>query len=69
MKLLRRTFSTPLSRLAGAGAAGRRVTAFFGPWLRPYSPIAQDVNALFAGPERATTCSAPTTSAATRSAA
>jgi peptide/nickel transport system permease protein len=50
VKLLRQTFATPLARIAGAVLLVVALTAAFGPWLRPDSPTAQDVNAIFAGP-------------------
>ena len=50
MKLLRQTFATPLARLAGLVVLLVAVAAVFGPWLRPYSPTAQDANHLFAKP-------------------
>jgi peptide/nickel transport system permease protein len=48
--LLRQTFSTPLARLAGLVVLAVALAAIVGPWLRPYSPTAQDANALFASP-------------------
>jgi peptide/nickel transport system permease protein len=48
--LWRQTFATPLARIAGAVLLVVALTAAFGPWLRPDSPTAQDVHAIFAGP-------------------
>jgi peptide/nickel transport system permease protein len=50
VRLLRQTFSTPLARVAGLVVLVVAVLAVFGPWLRPYSPTAQDANALFSAP-------------------
>jgi peptide/nickel transport system permease protein len=50
MTLFRRTFSSTLTRLAGAFLLLVAVVAVIGPWISPYSPFAQDVNALFAPP-------------------
>ncbi|MDX6599347.1 MAG: peptide/nickel transport system ATP-binding protein [Gaiellales bacterium] len=50
MTLLRRTFATPLTRISGAILLVVAVVSVAGPWIRPYGPFAQDVNALFAAP-------------------
>jgi peptide/nickel transport system permease protein len=47
---LNRTFSTTLSRIAAGVILVVVAVSILGPWIRPYSPVAQDVNALFAGP-------------------
>jgi peptide/nickel transport system permease protein len=47
---LRRTFRTTLSRIAAGVILAVVAISILGPWIRPYSPVAQDVNALFAGP-------------------
>ena len=47
---LRRTFRTTLSRVAAGVILLVVAVSILGPWIRPYSPVAQDVNALFAGP-------------------
>ena len=47
---LRRTFRTTLSRIAAGVILLVVAVSILGPWIRPYSPVAQDVNALFAGP-------------------
>jgi peptide/nickel transport system permease protein len=49
---LRRTFATPLSRIAAGVILVVIAISIAGPWIRPYSPVAQDINALFAGPSR-----------------
>jgi peptide/nickel transport system permease protein len=52
MRFWRQTFATPLARSAGLVILGVALLAVFGPWLRPYSPTAQDATRLFAGPGR-----------------
>jgi peptide/nickel transport system permease protein len=50
MTLLRRTFASPLTRVAGAFLVLVAVVAVAGSWISPYGPFTQDVNALFAAP-------------------
>jgi peptide/nickel transport system permease protein len=50
---LTRTFATRLSRIAAGVILVVIAISLVGPWIRPYSPVAQDVDALFAGPSRA----------------
>jgi peptide/nickel transport system permease protein len=50
VKLWRQTFATPLARGAGLVLLVIALLAVFGPWLRPDSPTAQDVHAIFASP-------------------
>jgi peptide/nickel transport system permease protein len=52
MDFARRTFATPLSRIAGAVILLVIAVSIAGPWIRPFSPVAQDANALFAAPGR-----------------
>jgi peptide/nickel transport system permease protein len=52
MAFARRVFATPLSRISGAVILVVIAVSIAGPWIRPYSPVAQDVNALFAAPGR-----------------
>jgi peptide/nickel transport system permease protein len=50
MTLLRRTFASTLTRIAGAFLVLVAIIAVAGAWISPYGPFAQDVNALFAAP-------------------
>ena len=50
MRAVRQTFSTPLARIAVAILLLVVLVSLFGEWLRPYSPVAQDTNALFGDP-------------------